>query len=460
MSETTSIELKHNALSEDDLREKYLKLEPQVLKSFNPNNSVEAKTQFLDNTDLTRPNNQYDQLSDPISFADLNAQIDDFIHNIDCGSFDINQKLADVYVDSLEKQKKKNCFLNMAARYNELPSGTEKDEVAKNYMELNIDIYGEPDESTYRSILQEKVKKINFDKLSDKAKLIYDQLIESVNVDLSKSYDKFMPKASTIERMHENVELLYGNLLRHIPDQDKFSPVEMANIFDEIIREEFHGAADGWTVELDEKRKAVTVKSDEKKIFVPANRAEVTKAKMRGLVVHEIGTHMMRSIMGEQSGVAMLQLGMDGYTDTEEGVAKLLEQSANGKYEESGVDHYITIGAAYFDNMNFRQAFEMKWRLNLLSKLKDGVVDESLINKAKDTAYGQVMRIYRGTDELPFFKDLAYYNGSMDVWKYVEQNIDDNPWFIDRMLLDGKMNLFDTDHERVVYEAKVGGYSK
>ena len=47
-----------------------------------------------------------------------------------------------------------------------------------------------------------------------------------------------------------------------------------------------------------------------------------------------------------------------------------MEHALEGEYQEAGIDHYITAGLAYFDNKDFKGAYDVKWRLKLLESLK------------------------------------------------------------------------------------------
>ena len=116
-----------------------------------------------------------------------------------------------------------------------------------------------------------------------------------------------------------------------------------------------------------------------------------------------------------------------------------MEQARKGVFREAGVDHYITAGLAYFGQKDFRDTYEVKWRLGLLEKLSDNQeVTEADRSKAQNTAYGGTMRMFRGTDELPWFKDLAYYNGAVMTWRHLEEL--------------GKNDPSSKAHERIVYE--------
>lgn len=91
-----------------------------------------------------------------------------------------------------------------------------------------------------------------------------------------------------------------------------------------------------------------------------------------------------------------------------------------------------------------------------MEKSKNSEITDEEIAKAKNLAYRNTQRIFRGTDELPWFKDLSYFNGGQKVWKYIEENID-SPTLFDELLLGGKSNLLDKNQQKSIYELKVGG---
>ena len=97
----------------------------------------------------------------------------------------------------------------------------------------------------------------------------------------------------------------------------------------------------------------------------------------------------------------------------------------------------------------------MKWRLSLLNSIKDGDdISDEKIEKAKKTAFAQTPRSFRGTHDMPLFKDLSYYNGSVEVWKYLESikpEGDTYSWL--QILLAGKAGVSE-QHSRVVIDSR------
>lgn len=219
------------------------------------------------------------------------------------------------------------------------------------------------------------------------------------------------------------------------------------------MREEFE--ADDWNVVLKD-AKAISVGAKSKTVTIPIDRAPVSADEARRLVVHELGIHMMTAMTGGSTDIAPLEYGLAGYYDTQEGLGKVAEQALEGEFKEAGVDHYITSGLAYFDDKDFRGAFEVKWRMKLLEDLDPGEVPtaDQIANARKIAADGPLLattRVFRGADDLPLFKDLSYYNGSVDVWKYLEEIRGDDLRL--SLLLAGKISV-SQDDQRVVLESR------
>lgn len=445
-------------LSEEYIQSKYIQLEPQIIASFNPEDGVTARERFFENDSLQCPENIYPKLSRE-NLKERIAKLDAFESELSLAEVDISEELKDAYLKGLVSYRKRYNFLMAAVNYNDADCDVSKDIAAKNFMALNIDIFNKPDQSTYDALISEKIETINIDLLEPDLIPILDDVTSIIGDKNEINADRFKPDDGLVYLMKKNTNILFEDFLKHIPNKKEFNAVEIKEVFNNIINNEFYGAADDWKVELNDKRMSIAVNTVKKTVFIPTRRKPVSRATLRGLIVHEIGVHMMRSVTGEQTGVGLLQIGMDGYTDTEEGVASLLEQSIEGEYTDSGVEPYITIGVAYFNELNFRETFDFRWKLKILEKASAGKkIDNSAIDKAKKWSYRQVQRVFRGSNDLPFFKDLAYYNGSVQMWKFAKENIS-NPRLFDKMLLEGKSDIFNKDHERLVYQSRTEEYS-
>lgn len=364
-----------------------------------------------------------------------------------------------VYGDFIKNNLRQTDLVMAMANYKSVETPEDRAIAAKEFMSLNIEQYGEPDKITYQSLLSEKIGKIQSKELSPEAEEIFEELKsilpeEAFNPELAGA--RFRPSDETVEWAHDVVVNLYGNMIDHVPETDEMiSASELRDVFQSIIDEEFGEAAESWRAELRD-AKAISVSGKSKLVTVPIDRAPVSAAEARRLVVHELGIHMLTAITGESTDIAPLESGLAGYYDTQEGLGKVVEQALEGEFKEAGVDHYITAGLAYFDHKDFRGAFEAKWRMKLLEDLEPGEVPspEQIERARLIAADGPVVatsRIFRGTDDLPWFKDLSYYNGSVEVWEYLEKIRGDDLQL--SLLLAGKVSM-SKEHQRVVLESK------
>ena len=446
-----------NSTSIEDLYGQLMDLSPKIVTMFTPSNRGEEEERFLSG-EIRNPQFYYEKLNSA-DFDEALEKIRELGDKI-LNHPDLTSVGKKVYEGFIKKYYEQIELLRCAQDYHGASLEEDKQKIAESYKGLNIETYGEPDEGTYRSLLSEKLNCVCNKNLTGKADDLRKELFGMVDFDPDVDIpERFRPSDETVEWMHSVAESLYGGMLSHIPnEQEEFDPYELQKIFTDIIEEEFNndskgyaGAAEGWTVSA-EKATSVNVKSSEKRIVIPDNGMMRSRKKVENLVVHEIGVHMLRSITGGETDMLPLRSGLSDYYDTEEGLGVVMEQALSGKFAERGVDHYITAGLAHFDNKDFREAFEIKWRLSLLGSVDDGSeVSDGQIVKAKKTAFTQTLRSFRGTNDMPLFKDLSYYNGSVEVWRYLESVKGDD--FLLSLLLAGKVNT-SADHRRVILESK------
>ena len=407
-----------------------------------------------------------------------------------------------VYLQAIEARKQEANLIVAMRDYKAATDPTAREAVAQRFMEINITLYGEPDKTTYESLLGEKIANIFHKKRSQSAEIIFQELrnlLPENVLDGTRIQDRFRPSTETMRWMNEVVHGLYDNMLRHVDsyveahksefqteshDETviKIQPTHLQDIFRNILTEEFlasskeveEGRQTGdiqdaqavtdwdntetrsaekdmdWKVEVTE-AKSINVDPDTKHIRIPQDREAMSVNEVKRLVVHEIGVHVLTRMTGGSTNLEPLAQGLAGFNDTQEGLGKAMEHALEGEYQEAGIDHYITAGLAYFDNKDFKGAYDVKWRLKLLESLKpDQIPTQAQIDKAKQWAANTTMRIYRGTDDLPLFKDLCYYNGSKEVWEYLEKICGDDLQL--SLLLAGKINT-SKKHQRVILES-------
>lgn len=410
-----------------------------VYEKLNASNDKAAKAEFLENPDLVHPNNEYGNLDEEEVRGNLKEikSIEQELKN----SW-MNDKEKRLVKMVLDDSKKKNEFLAANIAYNNASDPEEKAEMARWHKEANENLYGKPDEATFYALLEEKFAKIKPENLSDDERSIYDGLIKRVSVPEGIESKRFKPKQETLERFSELVKTFFANLLKHIPEeQDEYSPEEAAKIVNEIVETELGLDESDYRAVVDEK--APNASASRGIIKFPSD-ATYSRERLSALVVHELGTHAMRAIPYQLQEIKSFATSMPGSEMFDEGVAGCVEQALKGEYRDFGVDHYINIGLATFEGMNFREVYDFQVSLKSLT----GDNTEKVINK--------VQRCFRGTGELPNNKDLAYYNGVDRVWRYIEEHIDD-PELFDALFLSGKTDIENPEQEALVYEMRTKG---
>jgi hypothetical protein len=443
---------------------------PILTKNFFEGNASEQKAAFLSG-EIREPKHTHPKLTEIDFDQEFGAirKIGQEIQQlfINDQNNDLNPRFANIYQQVVDTYQKKLRMIQLVRDMDQAEPAN-RQTLEEEYMQLNGEIYGYPDENVYRSLLGESLQKIASLDLTEEgdAAKIRDELFEMVGYNSeSEPLERFCPSEDTVKWMQGVAESLYGGMLSHAPEhKDSYSPTDIKNIFDDIIRQEFSeidengnaiNAAEGWMVELIDGKGPISVRSTEKKIVIPRDREDISGDKLKDLIVHELGVHLLRSIMGEETDLYALahSLGVQSAIDADESLGKVMEQARRGKFSEAGIGHYITIGAAYFDHKDSRDVFELKWRLKLLESLTDGGmnVDDQKIADAKEFAYTNTDRIFQGPDNLPLFKDLSYYK-TTDMWKYLETIRGDDLKFL--FVLIGKQNPADLNHERIVYETK------
>lgn len=414
------------------------------LNSTNP----EAKTEFLSNPTLERPNNEWAKLK-PSLYEENIAKIKaakSQLENDDRLSHR-EKLLLKIEFDYIEK---KNRLALATAKYNSATTPEEQQMARIEHQKANAELYGVPDEGTFYALLKQKIDKINVDSLSPEDRQEYDELMSMLG-DLPTSTEPlYAPQQSTIDRFGEMIKIFYEPFLRHVPkDKESFTAQDAADIVNEIIRDEI-GDETAWHAKVKPKAGMASVGSKSKVINFPGARSkgDYTAQELEKIIVHELGTHALRGIAYEDSTIQVFRTeSFPGRETFEEGIAKAVEQSLEGKFEDPdspAPSRYIMIGLANFRQTNFRETFEIMKRLEHLT----GGWNEGQL-------YDNLQRVYRGTGTLPNNKDLAYYNGNINAWKFIEKNIND-PNLFDRIFLSGKIDSEDSEQEYLSYEMKTG----
>lgn len=296
------------------------------------------------------------------------------------------------------------------------------------FRKYNEFIYGSPSKDifayTVTQIRQELAEAMSS---GDSLKMAAAQEISDLLPDLEAVFFP-MPDEETRQLVKNQTEAEFGELVS-IPDQkEKLEAEAVKSVFEQAL----DGVrAEGWSVIVDSQtsRTGIFIDSEKKQVVIPEGR-QVTAKKLKQLVLHEIGTHVLRREQGKRSKLRLLGLGLDRHTRGEEGVAKMREQTLEANLDEfSGTDGHFAISLAQGldgHKRDFRAVFMALSKYYRFKNIKKGLDPEEAESQAKTSAWNRTMRTFRGTDgKTPgtaFAKDIVYREGNIAVWDVVRDN--------------------------------------
>ena len=374
---------------------------------------------------------------------------------------------VDAFYEIIAERAASYYFIRQANRVSDMdPNSPSYNNEVKRLQELNDSLYGVPNQDDFDALLSQRAEiakdALKLAKSSDEEVVIREYL-SLIDVDSEKSVSFNSPDDDVVEHYHGQILQIFSKLLSDInlDPEKEYSPELMQEVFSRALESI---GADEWTSQVEVGGTNLNVDQANKIVNVGERRKTLTGKKLAGLVLHEVGIHVQRRVSGEKTDNPLLwNLGLAGYYTNEEGLGKFVEQALAGKAEIAGIGHYLNAGLSLgLDGTprDFREVFEVDWRGIIVDKIAKGEsVDESMVNQAKKTAYNRVMRVRRGMPAdvkgVAFTKDLAYFNGTANIWRFMEMNAD-QPEVLARTLI-GKHDPMRPDHVKLVEEAVAGG---
>lgn len=384
----------------------------------------------------------------------LNGTLSTIEQNVIVDSLDEN-----AFYELVAQRTAETYFLLQAYRVNDMgPRHPHYYYQATALHELGVELYGEPKLEDFFSITNAERKKAAglLSKLTDPiSRQIVQGYLHLLPEHNPSAPPLYLPQPETVAHYHEVANEIFGDLINTSITDDKreYEPNDMLAIFKRALE---HIQADGWQVALREGGTNVDTSQKEKTIYIGSERQEAKAEKMRGLVAHEVGVHVWRRILGEQTPNPLLwNTGLADYYPNEEGLAVVVEQALNNEAEVTGEQHYQNISLSLgLDGKprEFREVYEIEWRRRVVDLLAQGKpVDNEAITKQQSIGYNNVTRIRRGLPTeiagIAFTKDLAYYNGNVAMWQYLEKELLPVEEF--KKLLIGKFDPTRVDHRQI-----------
>lgn len=368
------------------------------------NTNPDAKEQFISNDELSVPKNSYGDLD--IERVEKNLSIlGERIQN-GFGADEEDEVVKRLMEDNLHQ----NQFVKLCYRYNH---GEQTNEVIDQHKAINEILFGKINRESFDAILWRQLDDIKHRCLPDEDQKILSELSEMLPMMDLNPNKVFEPSDQLFNRFGDMCEEYLHFILKHIPNQERFTPEEVCAIANEIFESEFAGT--GWKAEVKPAKAFASVNQETRVFNVPGKRSkgEFFLKDVRGLFAHEIGVHVLRTIPYQNCKIKAFSMGIPGYIGFEEGLANAVQHSILHEKAPSGHLHYVSIGLAVFYHMSFREVYEIQWRIQQL-----------LGNANKQQCFDSVQRAFRGTGYLVNSKDLAYYEGYEKAWKYIGDHID------------------------------------
>jgi len=240
-----------------------------------------------------------------------------------------------------------------------------------------------------------------------------------------------LPEDYVVQAVREDTADLMKSLNPEFKKKKKnenFTAEEIKEVFIQALA---YAQIEGWEVVIDKSssKTGISVDHELKQVKIPATR-KVNSTKLQALIVHEIGTHVLRRQNGERSKLLLLGLGLDRYEKGEEGIATVRGQTFKKKVNEfSGFDGHFAVSLAYGldgKKRDFKEVYEILETYYYLTGLMNGEEKQEAKNDAKKNAWERCVRTFRGsnceTAGVCFTKDIIYQQGNIGTWQIINDN--------------------------------------
>lgn len=197
-------------------------------------------------------------------------------------------------------------------------------------------------------------------------------------------------------------------------------------------------------------KSGIVVDHRSKTIFVPETR-KLSERRMKGLIAHEIDTHIMRRENAKKSPLRLLISGLAGYIQIEEGLATYNQRVVEKRGSNGGSrDVAFALARGRFTQASsFREVFEiMRHYFLALSPFSDSATAEEYAN---EKAFSHTIRTFRGTSGetlgAAYARDLLYHGGLLKIQHVLKEHPEEEKRF-----MVGKYNPADETHRWILDE--------
>jgi transcriptional regulator with XRE-family HTH domain len=256
---------------------------------------------------------------------------------------------------------------------------------------------------------------------------------EQLSRDIIEQTSHWLIKPMSLETLDVPAEQRIESLHAPVDEVQKlFSLETVSRFFTDVIRVyQFP-----WTVKCDLTADHARVSLNLQQLTLPGEEQWLSLAKIRELLAHEIETHAFRSNAGEKSPLAILSAGLQGFLETEEGLAiyytqEVDRQVSHCKPNKSWIGTLATglASGLVCEPFTFRQLLLLLEAVNTLRSLlaENKLTVAEIREDARKNAQNRCLRTWRGVTYLSrpgicSTKDNVYLRGYLSVAQALKED--------------------------------------
>jgi len=237
------------------------------------------------------------------------------------------------------------------------------------------------------------------------------------------------------QEVDSNLRAIAENILKEVPEEVETEDLIDAKEFSALARKEFdyfHAQDENFKSQVHIRNDINILMVSNGELFIPSDY-QLTRTGAKGLIQHEIGTHVLTNYNGKQQPFSQMSVGFANYDPLQEGLAVLSE--------------YL-IGGLTANRLRI-----LAGRVIAGAKLQDGGDFKSVFNTlhteygfSKDPAFNITSRILQGGG---FLKDIIYLKGLVQLIDHIKNGGDLEPFYMGKFALN-QLNLIKELRDREI----------
>lgn len=223
------------------------------------------------------------------------------------------------------------------------------------------------------------------------------------------------------QEVESNLRTIAEDILKEVPEEIETEDLIDAKAFSAMARKEFeyfHSQDSNFKSQVHIRSDINILMVSNGELIIPSDY-KLTRTGAKGLIQHEIGTHVLTNYNGKQQPFTQMSVGFANYDSLQEGLAVLSE--------------YL-IGGLTANRLRI-----LAGRVIAGAKLQDGGDFKSIFNSlhieygfSKDPAFNITSRILQGGG---FLKDIIYLKGLVQLIDHLKAGGDLEPFFMGKFAL-------------------------